>query len=261
MQPKAISVLPRQLMHVAYNTGERLHTMHSSKLIIPAAGGSLTLRWPCGASAKTKAPIYCAPDVLHAVSCDGPALTLFIEPEREGSRWLDLRDDPLAPFHAIPRSAHEGLTTLATRHIEDYIEHPAAISQELHALALPQTTCRRPIDSRIEQALELIERSQEWPTLELVARHIYISPSRLSHLFKAQVGISFKRYLLWRKLHRAITIWAALPASQDMTTLAHQAGFSDLAHFSRTAAAMIGQTPSYLQQPNSAQMSSYVQAR
>ena len=81
-----------------------------------------------------------------------------------------------------------------------------------------------------------------------------------SYLFKAQVGISVKRYLLWRKLHHAITIWAAGPWDQDMTTLAHMAGFSDLAHFSRTAATMIGQTPSYLRPQNSEQLSSYVQA-
>lgn len=261
MHPKVIALLPGQLMHVAYHTGERLHTMHSSKLIIPADGGSLTLRWPNGASAKTKSPIYCSPDVLHGVSCDGPALALFVEPSREGSRWLELRDDPKAPFHAVARSAHEGLTTLATRHIEDYVTHSASISDALHELALPQTATRRPLDHHVEQALEYIEHtSQQQPALELISRHIHLSPSKLSHLFKAQVGISVKRYLLWRKLHRAITIWAAGPWDQDMTTLAYLAGFSDLAHFSRTAAAMRGQTPSYLSPQNNEQLSSSVQA-
>lgn len=75
--------------------------------------------------------------------------------------------------------------------------------------------------------------------LDSVARESGLSPSRFRHLFAQDVGLPFRRYVLWRRLRLAVT---ALGDGADATTAAHAAGFADLAHFSRTLKAMFGVT-------------------
>jgi AraC-like DNA-binding protein len=58
-----------------------------------------------------------------------------------------------------------------------------------------------------------------------------LSVSRLQHIFKEDVGISIKKYLLWRKLILGLEI---ILMGRDFTHAAHQAGFSDSSHMSRT---------------------------
>lgn len=64
-----------------------------------------------------------------------------------------------------------------------------------------------------------------------------LSPERYRHLFAEGVGLPFRRYVLWRRLQRALS---RLEAGADVTTAAHDAGFADSAHFARTFRAMLG---------------------
>ncbi len=70
-----------------------------------------------------------------------------------------------------------------------------------------------------------------------------LSASRLRHLFVEQTGLPFKTYLLWLRLTRAVECFAA---GASLTQVAHQAGFADSAHFSRTFRRMFGITPGAL---------------
>jgi AraC family transcriptional regulator len=68
-------------------------------------------------------------------------------------------------------------------------------------------------------------------SLGQAAEGIYLSESRLRHLFVEQTGIPFKTYLLWLRLISALDHYAR---GNSLTQAAHAAGFSDSAHFSRT---------------------------
>ncbi len=59
---------------------------------------------------------------------------------------------------------------------------------------------------------------------------VHLSPSRLRHLFVEQTGLAFKTYMLWLRLVRALDLYAS---GVSLTQAAHEAGFSDSAHFSR----------------------------
>jgi AraC-like DNA-binding protein len=59
------------------------------------------------------------------------------------------------------------------------------------------------MDRRIETVLEFIASSPIHATLESAASVVWISPSRLRHLFKEQVGLSFHKYLISVRLERA----------------------------------------------------------
>ncbi len=62
--------------------------------------------------------------------------------------------------------------------------------------------------------------------------------------FSEQVGIPFRRFVLWLRLRRAAEhAWR----TQSLTEAAHAAGFSDLAHFSRVCRATFGVAPTGLQ--------------
>jgi len=74
-------------------------------------------------------------------------------------------------------------------------------------------------------------------TLEAAARIAGLSPSRARHLFVEQTGLPFRTYLLWLKIIRAVGLFSR---GKSLTVAAHEAGFADSAHFSRTFKRMFG---------------------
>jgi AraC-like DNA-binding protein len=82
------------------------------------------------------------------------------------------------------------------------------------------------------------------PTLAGAAEAVHLSPSRLTHVFTREVGLPFKRYVLWRRLRRVV---AEVAEGTTLTRAAAAAGFSDSAHLSRTFRRTFGLPPSALQ--------------
>src|SRR5439155_21440297 len=80
-------------------------------------------------------------------------------------------------------------------------------------------------------------------SLDAAAAMIFLSPSRFAHLFKQQVGLPFSRYMLWRKLTRAMV---AIGSERTIADAAHAADFADAAHLTRTCSQMVGMAPSVL---------------
>jgi AraC family transcriptional regulator len=70
-----------------------------------------------------------------------------------------------------------------------------------------------------------------------------LSAGRLRHLFVEQTGLPFKTFILWLRLMRALERFAA---GRTLTEAAHDAGFSDSAHLSRTFRRMFGVAPGAL---------------
>jgi len=67
-----------------------------------------------------------------------------------------------------------------------------------------------------------------------------LSPSRFRHLFVQATGTSFRAYLLWLRINVAIE---AAMAGASWTEAAHEAGFADSSHLSRTHRRMFGIEP------------------
>lgn len=111
------------------------------------------------------------------------------------------------------------------------------------------------IDSRIEQAVQIIKNSHNRKiTLEYIAQNVFISESRLVHLFKEQIGIPIRRYILWYRLNLAVK---KIIDKKNLTEAAYSAGFSDAAHFSRTFSKVFGISPSTILK-NSQNIQSFV---
>ncbi len=99
-------------------------------------------------------------------------------------------------------------------------------------------------DPRVLGAIELIRARIGGPvSLADLGRELNISPSRLRHLFVDEVGLPFRTYVLWQRLHR---VFDQRPG-ETLTEAALAAGFADAAHMTRTFRRMLGMAPSALQ--------------
>ncbi|MFO0615927.1 MAG: AraC family transcriptional regulator [Polyangiaceae bacterium] len=70
-----------------------------------------------------------------------------------------------------------------------------------------------------------------------VAQAIGLSEGRTRHLFVEQTGLSFRTFVLWLRLVRAVEMFSV---GASLTDAAHGAGFADSAHLSRTFRRMFG---------------------
>ena len=130
--------------------------------------------------------------------------------------------------------------------LEKLIAHPSEITEAeillnriVDSLACDTGPVAR-TDVKIKQVLDRIKKLHEKkaPIKEL-AESIGISESRLMHLFSHEVGIPLRQYLLWCRLRDALRL---IVKGISFNTAAHEAGFSDSAHLSRTFTKMFGVT-------------------
>lgn len=108
----------------------------------------------------------------------------------------------------------------------------------VRTMLLPDSTEELTLEPRIEQALEIVHQQLDYKiAAKDLSEQIHLSESRLGHLFKAEVGIPLRRYLLWSRLLLAAQIIAR---GESFTFAAHETGFTDSPHLSRTFARMFG---------------------
>ena len=77
-------------------------------------------------------------------------------------------------------------------------------------------------------------------SLKTLARISGLSQTRFMHVFTESVGVPLRTYILWLRLQRAC---CDLIDGHTVTQAAHNAGFSDAAHLTRTFRRMLGTTP------------------
>lgn len=93
-------------------------------------------------------------------------------------------------------------------------------------------------DGRIDRVIDIIKGTEgKRISVGELARSVLLSESRLQHVFKDRTGISIKKYLQWKRLIDGID---AVIKGNDFTFAAHEAGFADSAHMSRTFKEMFG---------------------
>lgn len=152
------------------------------------------------------------------------------------------------PYHVLPDS-------LACELSQKILSVPAtpATSLEYHAIwegiltALGLTHCsllhtRR--DERIEEVLAFLSRSGSFRhSVTSLAKRSFLSPSRLSHLFKEHTGGTLKNYLLIKQLLQALS---AVAMGRSATTAALEGGFDTPSHLSSTCRRLLGIQPGNL---------------
>jgi AraC-like DNA-binding protein len=105
-------------------------------------------------------------------------------------------------------------------------------------------TPARSFDPRIARVLERVKTSfPDAPSSGELAAEVGLSEGRMIHLFGEQLGVPLRRYVLWLRVRYMLF---CLAMNQNLTDAAHEAGFSDSAHYSRVFREMYGFAPSKL---------------
>lgn len=98
------------------------------------------------------------------------------------------------------------------------------------------------VDERILNCLRVMSESEEGNyNLSHVASLASLSPSRFSHLFKAETGCTFRDFMKNRKLSKAI---GTIVQKSSLTVAAFDGGFADQPHFTNTFKRTFGVKPS-----------------
>ncbi len=98
------------------------------------------------------------------------------------------------------------------------------------------------LDQRIEKVMQGLENTPlEEISLETLAESVHLSPSRLRHLFKEELGCTFSHYARWINVWKAVELWST---GKTFTELAEVTGFYDVAHLSRAFVDIFGISPS-----------------
>ena len=219
------------------------HAHHAIQITV-AVEGSGRLRAQDGDWLELRGAIV-QPDVIH--SFDGMhalGIMLFVDPESHEGRWLcqSLRQ-PVTP---VPDARMERIVPEARKFIESPLEamEPAELIRHVVTSLCAGAPPNRQLDPRVARALEFM-READTPRLSLeeVADTVFLSPSRFAHLFSENVGLPFRRYLLWRKLGRAML---AIGRGVSLSQAAHEAGFADSAHLTRTSKQLAGVRPAMM---------------
>lgn len=222
------------------------HEHHAHQLTV-ARSGDFRFRTDAEGAWMTFEGAIVPSHCTHQFEVDGVTLAhLFVEPESRAGRALTARfgSGAVAELPAVQaRSAARTLFgTLDRNQSRDSMVQAAQLA--VASLCGESTETDKSMDSRLVRALEFI-RSNVRSTISLadVASTVALSESHFRHLFVAETGSSFRAYLLWLRINLAID---AVMAGASWTEAAHDAGFADSAHLTRTHKRMFGIEPSAL---------------
>ncbi|MFC6881682.1 MULTISPECIES: helix-turn-helix transcriptional regulator [Actinomadura] len=206
---------------------------HHTVQVLAARGGEFELADGHGGRVACRAAAIPA-DATHAVLRGSPdAVLLHIDRDSATGRALNACARDAASWANAARS----------------LPIPAAAGlagAEALAAALPRVpagppAARHPALARALRAVAVrLDRSAP-VRLGDVAREAGLSEGRLAHLFRDELGLPFRPYVLWLRIQRATELVAA---GESLTLAAHGAGLADSAHLSRVCRRMFGIAPS-----------------
>lgn len=180
-----------------------------------------------------------APDKLHSFEARGLVAHLFIEPEGRAGRSLlqVIQGQPSALNITEQISDAPDLIRRAFEHPTDARNAMREVGIEICSRVAGRTHPVDP-DRRVRQIITWANENLDGALgINEAADRVGLSPSRASHLFVETTGLPFRTYVLWLRLVRAVD---AYTRGVSLTEAAHEAGFADSAHLSRTFKRMFG---------------------
>jgi AraC-like DNA-binding protein len=182
-----------------------------------------------------------APGCLHELDCGETLMgVLHLTPGQVDHRQLCEHAELLAgeDVHVLarPRRRREELRAILAGELD---------AGELEAWVERQVgppPGRYASDDRVEEVAALISRQPEalW-RLDTLAARTGLSPSRLQHLFQAELSVTPRQLRTWQRLREVSRRFAA---GENLTLAAHEAGFVDSAHMSKAFRHFFGIAPS-----------------
>lgn len=185
------------------------------------------------------------PQVTHQVdSKDQPVLIVLLNPASAVGHFVG-KHLTSESFEEFDEEWIEYLRMFTRDLLKNEINEKTFLSACINSMAEFNDRCllaRHQVDKRVLAALQYLDRHRrELIPLREMASEMCLSESRFQHLFKEHTGISYRRMQLWKRL---MTSFDLVQNTKTLTELAHNAGFSDSAHYSKTFKESFGFTPS-----------------
>ncbi|HYD60496.1 MAG TPA: helix-turn-helix transcriptional regulator [Noviherbaspirillum sp.] len=169
--------------------------------------------------------------------CGERVALMYLEPDSVEARQLRPRFRCNGPviFDAAVRPVS---SSTYSRHLRSFD------LQSLLSISLSEAAV---LDWRVENSLRHLRVPHGAPVgREGLASAVDLSASRFNHLFREQVGVSFRSYRVWSQVRAAMM---GMGARINLTDAALQGAFTDSSHFSRTFRKTFGMTPSSVLKP------------
>ncbi len=224
------------------------HRHHATELVL-ALGEPFLLESPGLSFTSRYALVPSSVEHRFEGAAESLYLFVFVDSLHHWARQLEHTLGNPVPAGLMNLSA--AYPTMLTNHLLAWFNQPAApsgalVTELLHHL-LPVRQQEPLIDLRVQQSISYVhERLAQPISLTQAAEHVCLSPSRFAHLFAGQVGIPFRRYVLWARVQAAIR---AVQQGHSLTQACYEGGFADLPHFTKTFQAMFGVAPSTVIKP------------
>ena len=180
--------------------------------------------------------IVIGPNADHAIADAGkPGIALFLDPLTETgySLWRNTLGD-----HSIRTAA---MTDVLRREL---VELPAAITvSSLRYIsdrlfeALRGDPVERPFDASVLKVIALMADENCDYDMDALAEKVFLSKSRLAHVFSAQTGITLKEYLQYKRLESACR---KMLRGSNITDAAFDTGFSGSSHIAASSMKLTG---------------------
>ena len=154
---------------------------------------------------------------------------------------------------ALPRMLREGCGAVQADEFRAHVLrcHQAIIRNSQNAaepmldfdtLVFGSPLPSRTVDPRIAQVLERIRRDPSSQALaQDCAEQVHLSFSRFLHLFKSEVGASFRSFRTWKRARSLLHY--VVDQSTTLTDVALGAGYPDSTHFSHSIRQVYGLKP------------------
>ena len=217
-----------------------VHKPHCAKLCI-AVSGSFDLWFP-KTGWRTRQAAFIPIGQAHQLRCSGALLAIF-------RRTPDVREASLLKGAATAR-VQDDIIKLFKPCLQFYIDHGCSdaeaiqLCDDIESYLGHAADAGCGFDPRIELLLSRLHTRKGAPMCVSDASSLTkLSIGRFSHLFREQLGLPFRRYILGLRLEVALR---ELSRGTSLTEVAHNAGFADAAHLSRTSRMILGRTPSSL---------------
>ena len=181
-------------------------------------------------------------DTSHKIKASDLVISIFIDPETDIGKAINKlfkRTKVLKLEEKTSVTLLNYFSTSLENHLTE-LEIKNTVLKSIFTTPIFETSSA--LDTRIEKVLFQIKTSENFDIeFNELLTICSLSESRLLHLFKKEIGITIRKYILWCRVQRAIK---SITTGGSMKQAASSAGFTDAAHFNRTFVAMYGITPS-----------------